>query len=184
MARGLEKDLPFTKAVDKWFRDFLNVVNLIYLLQVKTYRLNKIDKVKASTLSYQSLANDFQDKVKVSRSDTRPLQVRKGSFRATFARQGADIAIDISDISTFNDTDRKQIASKQKPDSKKEKGKQIYSQTGLLLEDQESSLGQRSLLSNQIKCYAYNQGHDFTQYYYLFLNKAPEQFVPKVGIIE
>ena len=59
MAKGLEQKLLFTITVDQWFRHFLVAIYTVDPIWTKAYRLNKLNEIDDSMLSYRTLANDF-----------------------------------------------------------------------------------------------------------------------------
>ena len=142
----------------------------------KVYRLNKSEEIQKDTLSYQTLVNDFQKKMKISRLDARS-QIAKKSFRPTFAEKSAEDETDMSDSSTESKQKKKKKQTDKQFFQNTEKDKKQHSQinqTTSSLMDSQTTDQTTSSLTERMKCCACKQDHDFCVCYYLFLNKASD----------
>ena len=149
MTRAIPHEVSEVTKAKSWFEDFLQAVEPQYSHWAAAYRITREADLKADTLSYRTVANDFRRGLAAGKNLKG--KVSKGSFGPSFGAEsdGAE-----------GDAPRSAGSAKAKTSSSSHSHKRAASE-------------------KQDSCPVCYQPHQLAKCYYAFPEKAPDGFLPR-----
>lgn len=144
------KEVPEALTTKTWLSDFLDAVKPIYGSWVTSYKFFKATQL---TLSYREVANDFREEVRQARK----AKLTRGAFGPSFASKEAAYQEDAfdNDVESGSDEGERNTGRKRKWDN---------------------SPSGRTAKRVECICPACGLFHRLSRCYYIFPDKAPEDF--------